>query len=131
MADTFEQVFDYSRVEPIVDSRGVMTTKFAQTLTLIINNSNSVGDIIDDESLAIESITGGVNASQINENNKQSEDNLQLTIKNNLLISQIAEKNKTIEDINNQLVQKTNELAIMAEMQKQINDLRELIAHVS
>ncbi len=130
MADIFDQVFDYTRVEPIVDQRGIMTTKFAQMLTLLVNNSNSTSEIIDDETLSIASIAGNPELAQIAESNKRQDDQQQSFIPDNSM-AVIAEQNKTISSIENQLAQKTNESAMISELKKEIEELRELIAHVS
>ena len=107
MADSFETIFDLLRVEPIVRKDGTMTDKFAQALTFLVSNSNSTGEIIDNETLSIESIAGGANNAQI------------------------SELTKMVEDLSSQSAQKTNESSKIAEMQKQIEELQELIAHVS
>jgi len=130
VADKFDTIFDYTRVEPIVDSRGVMTTKFAQTLTFLVNNSNSTGEIIDDETLSISTIAGNPELALISESNKRLDDQQQSFIPDNSMMV-IAEQNKTISSLENLLAQKTNESATLAEIKKEIEELRELIAHVS
>ncbi len=53
MADPFVSVFDYLRVEPIVDKNGVMLTKFSSALNGLVTNSTITPTAIQENTDAI------------------------------------------------------------------------------